>query len=176
MGPHSDTNTECNYNGEQLLALCTEQGLWIANTFYEHRHSQRQTWYRWNDLNVSSQIDFIPTRIEERSRITDARCIPNADLDTDHRHVILVSEMQTGRTPRTKKKARNRQINLRKLQKEEVRQEVETEVTKRLEEVDSTDMTAEEAWSVFKNTLTDTLSKTCGTKKTGKRQVKQTAW
>ena len=22
LGPHSDTNTECNYNGEQLLALC----------------------------------------------------------------------------------------------------------------------------------------------------------
>ena len=151
----------------QLLALCAEHGLWIANTFYEHRHCQRQTWYRWNDLNVSSQIDFILTRIEERSRITDARSIPNTDLDTDHRPVILVSEMQKGRTPRTKRKARNRQINLRKLQKEEARQEVETEVTKRLEEVDSTDMTAE-AWSVFKNTLTDTLSKPCGTKKIGK--------
>ena len=53
---------------------------------------------------------------------------------------------------------------------------METKVTKRLEEVDSTDMTAEEAWSVFKNTLTDTLSKTFGTKKTGKGQAKQTAW
>ena len=37
-------------------------------------------------------------------------------------------------------------------------------------------MTAEEVWSVFKNTLTDTLGKTFGTKKTGKGQVKQTAW
>ena len=124
---------------------------------------------------MSSQIDFILTRIEERSRVTDARSIPNANLDTHHRPVILVSEMQKGRTPRTKKKARDRQIYLRKLQKEEVWQEVETEVTKRMEEVDSTDMTAE-AWSAFKNTLTDTLSKTCGTKKTGKGQVKQTAW
>ena len=94
LGPHSDTNTECNYNGEQLLALCAEHGLWVANTFNEHRHSQRQTWYRWNDLNVSSQIDFILTRIEVRSRVTDARSIPNADLDTDHHPVILVSEMQ----------------------------------------------------------------------------------
>ena len=70
----------------------------------------------------------------------------------------------------------DRQINLRKLHKEEVRQEMETEVTKRLEEVDSTDMTAEEAWSVFKNTMADTFCKTCSTKKTGKGQVKQTAW
>ena len=89
LDPHSDTNTECNYNGEQLPALCAEHGLWIANTFYEHRHSQRQTWYRWNDLKVSSQIDFILTQIEERSRVTDARSIPNADLDTDHCPVIL---------------------------------------------------------------------------------------
>ena len=115
LGPHSYTTTECNYNGEQLLAICAEHGLWIVNTFYEHKHSQRQTWYGWNDLNVSSQIDFVLTRIEGRSRVTDARSIPNADLDTDHRPVILVSEMQNGRTPRTKRKARDRQINLRKL-------------------------------------------------------------
>ena len=45
LGPHSDANTECNYNGEQLLALCAEHGLWITNIFYNHRLSQRQTWY-----------------------------------------------------------------------------------------------------------------------------------
>ena len=61
LGNSTWAHTECNYNGEQLLALCAEHGLWIANTFYEHRHSQRQTWYRWNDLNASSQIDFILT-------------------------------------------------------------------------------------------------------------------
>ena len=55
LGPHSDANTECNYNGEQLLALCVEHGLWITNTFYNHRQSQRQTWYKWNDLGVERQ-------------------------------------------------------------------------------------------------------------------------
>ena len=53
---------------------------------------------------------------------------------------------------------------------------METEVTKRLEEVDSTDMTAEEAWPVFRNTLTNTRCKTFGVKKTGTGQAKQTAW
>ena len=86
--------------------------------------------------------------------------------------MILVSEMQKGRTPRTRRKARDRQVNLRKLQKEEVRQEVETEVTKRLEEVDSTDIRAEEAWSVFQNTLTYTLPAA----QRRPKKVKQTAW
>ena len=53
---------------------------------------------------------------------------------------------------------------------------METEITKKLEEVDCTDMTAEETWAVFKNTLTETLSKACGTKIIGRGQVKQTAW
>ena len=85
---------------------------------------------------MSSQTDLILTRIEERSIVTDARSIPNVDLETDHRPVIFVSGMQKGRTPRTKRKARGRQVNLRKVQKEEVRQEVETHVTKKLKEVD----------------------------------------
>ena len=44
LGPHSDANTDSNCNGGQLLALCAEHGLWITNTFYNHRLSQRQTW------------------------------------------------------------------------------------------------------------------------------------
>ena len=114
LGPHSDTTTECNYNREQLLALCAEHGLWTGNTFHEHRQSQRQTWYRWNDLNVSAQIDFMLTRIEEWSRVADTRCIPNADLDTDHHPVIVVSDMQKGRPPRTRRKACDRQIKPKK--------------------------------------------------------------
>ena len=72
LGPHSDANAECHYNGEQLLALCAEQGLWITNTFYSHRLSQRQTWYKWNDLGMSSQIDFILTRAKDRRNTMDA--------------------------------------------------------------------------------------------------------
>ena len=94
LGPHSDTTTHCNYNGEQLLGICAEYGLWITNTFYEHRPSQTQTWYKWNDLNTSSQIDFISTRMEYRRNITDAKAIPNAGLDTDHRPVILCARTQ----------------------------------------------------------------------------------
>ena len=72
LGPHSDANTEFNYNGEQLLTLCAKHGLWITNTVYSHRQSQRSNWYKWNDLGVSSQIDFILTRAKDKRNRTDA--------------------------------------------------------------------------------------------------------
>ncbi|XP_005110016.1 uncharacterized protein LOC101854755 [Aplysia californica] len=55
---------------------------------------------------------------------------------------------------------------------------METDVTQKLKEVDTSEMTAEETWSVFKIVLTETLGKACSTstKNTGRGQVKQTAW
>ena len=55
-------------------------------------------------------------------------------------------------------------INLRKLQKEEIRQEVEIEMTKKLKDVKSTALTAEETWTVFKNTLVEAPKEACGTR------------
>ena len=114
LGPHSDTKTECNYNGEHLLALCAEHGLLISNTFYNHRLSQRQTWYKSNDLGVSSQIDFILTRAKDRRNTTDARAIPNISLDTDHRPVIMTLKQKMWKNKRAKHRPEER-IKLRVL-------------------------------------------------------------
>ncbi|KAI8504891.1 hypothetical protein Bbelb_170000 [Branchiostoma belcheri] len=175
LGPHSDTTKKCSSNGEQLLALCAEHDLWIANTFFQHRESQTQTWYRWNNLAVSSQIDFVLTRRKHRKTVVDTRAIPNAELDTDHRPVILITRSKKQETYKHKKRTQT-QTNLRQLQKEEVRQQVETEVTEKLTEIDNSTLTADETWNIFKQTLTEVLENTCGTKKVGKGKTKQTAW
>ena len=112
LGLHSDTTTNCNYNGEQLFGICAEYGLWITSMVYIHRSSQTQTWYKLNDLNTPSHIDFILTRMEHRRNVTDANAILNAGLDTDHRPVILCD-----RTPRSKMKVSKEEIHLRKLQR-----------------------------------------------------------
>ena len=71
VSPHNDITTHCNYNGEQLLGICAEYGLWITNTFCVHITSQTHTWYKWNDLNTPSHIVFILTRTEHRRNVTD---------------------------------------------------------------------------------------------------------
>ncbi|XP_005102101.1 uncharacterized protein LOC101847506 [Aplysia californica] len=142
LGPHGDTSSDCNYNGEQLLALCAEYELYITNTFYQHRPSQPHSWYRRNNLEISSQIDFILRRIAHRTKTTDARSIPNITFDTDHRPVMMMSKEK--KRPMRKQKIYSEKINLRKLNEEGNVQKVEDEITKRLENRDTSSMNVEE--------------------------------
>ena len=86
--PHSDQRTPCNYNGNHVLELCAEHDLIITNTFFQHRETLIYTWYNWNGINVSSQIELTLARSRMRCNIRDSRAIPNAGLNTDHRLVI----------------------------------------------------------------------------------------
>ena len=175
LGPHSYVNTECNYNGEQLLALCAEHGLWITNTVHNHRQSQRQTWYKWNDLGVSSEIDFILTRAKDRRNTTDAQAVPNISLNTDHRPVIMTLKQKMWRNKRAKHRPDER-INLRVLNEEETKQKFKEELGKTLAGIDLDALSMDEAWSILKASLIETLSKACGVKKAGKGPVKKTPW
>lgn len=73
-----------------------------------------QTWYRWNNLNISSQIDFILTRIGQRRNVTNGRTISNVTLDTDHCPVMLTLRESVQKPTKSKSQASN-QINYRKL-------------------------------------------------------------
>eukprot|EP00058_Branchiostoma_floridae_P000614 XP_002586102.1 hypothetical protein BRAFLDRAFT_110004 [Branchiostoma floridae] len=176
LGPHSDRSTECNYNGHQLLSLCAEYDLVITNTLFQHRSSHTQTWYRWSDMTVSSQIDFILTRASRRTSVQDARAIPNAGLDTDHRPVLMYMRGK-GNGSHRRKLPHEPQINTHKLRKNmDIQEEIKQRVTERLKQEDTWDKSAEETWSIFKNTLLDCLMSKCGKKKNGRGQRKATKW
>ena len=89
--------------------------------FYKYRLSKRQTWYAWNVLGLSSQIDFILTRAKDRRNTTDARAKANISLDTDHRPVITTLKQKMWRNKRAKHRSEER-INVRVLNKEETKQ------------------------------------------------------
>ena len=174
LGPHSDHRTPCNYNGNHVLELCAEHDLIATNTFFQHRASQIYTWYKWND-NVSSQIDFMLARSRMRSNITDSRAIPNAGLDTDHRPVITTLVTQKKKKP-TNRKRQPERLNTHKLGDEEVQTRIRRTLSEKLDTINSTSLTVEEAWDTFKTALLDTMKEVCGTKKTGGRNRKATAW
>ena len=175
LGPHSDHRTPCNYNGNHVLELCAEHDLIITNTFYQHRETQIYTWYKWNNIDVSSQIDFTLARSRMRCSIRDSRAIPNASLDTDHRPVITTLVIEKKRKI-TKKKKQLERLNMHKLQDEEVQTIIKCTISEKMDHIDPTILNVDEAWDSFKTVLLDTIREACGIKKTGGRNRKATAW
>ena len=165
---HATTMATIYWNSVQRMIS------FITNTFFEHRASQVYTWYKWSDINVSSQIDFTLVRTRMRSHISDSRAIPNAGLDTDHRPVITTLTTQKKKST-TKRKKQPERINTHKLQDEDVKTQVRNTIIEKLDGTDPSPLNVEEAWNIFKTALQDTIRETCGTKKIGGKNRKATA-
>ena len=64
-----------------LINLCRTRSIYHQQyTFYQHKKSQILTWYKWNNINQASQIDFILANKSERWRINNVRAIRNTTL------------------------------------------------------------------------------------------------
>ncbi len=58
---------EVNKNGEHLVDVCAERGLFLANTFFQHNMIHWYTWRRREDRgDKKSLIDYIA--VDERLR------------------------------------------------------------------------------------------------------------
>ena len=88
LGIHSIGNR--NEEGKRILDFAVVNNLCILNTFYQHRESQKWTWYRWNnqrqEYTDKSMIDLFLTN--QKSIINDVKAVPSVSLDADHRLVI----------------------------------------------------------------------------------------
>jgi len=174
LGPHSDHETKCNSNGEMLLNLCAEHGMILANTFFQHRKSQVKTWYKWNNLDKSSQIDFILVREEKRRTTLNCWVLPHYVIDTDHRPVVLKR-----RHTRNIKKARiktQKIMNHRKLDDPDVKKKVQEELEIEFTKLPSETASVEEEWKIFTTATTSVLHCNCGTKNVGQTRKKGTIW
>ena len=65
---------------------------------------------------------------------------------------------------------------MHKLQDEEVQTKIKCTISEKLDHIDPTILNVDEAWDSFKTVLLDTIREACGTKKTGGRNRKATAW
>ena len=174
LGPHSDSSRECNNNGEHLLNLCVEHGLFLTNTFFKHRPSHTQTWYKWNEISQTSQIDFILTRLTKRRSVTDSKVIPNVSLDTDHRPVVLyLQHLSFHKLPHT---LTTEVIDIKKLTDEDIKSSVKQEMEAAYQHHTEILGNIEESWQHFKITLLKILENKCGITKKGGTRKKRTVW
>ena len=162
-------------HGNHVLELCAEHDLIITNTFYQHRETQIYTWYKWNNIDVSSQIDFTLARSRMRCNIRDSRAIPNAGLDTDHRPVITTLVIEKKRKV-TKKKKQLERLNMHKLQDEEVQTKIKCTISEKLDHIDPTILNVDEAWGQLQDSPPGHYKRSLWHQEDRRKKQKATAW
>lgn len=171
LGPHA-VEHERNGNGQRILELCSQHQLFITNTFYEHRDSQKYTWYKWNDNTIKSQIDYILTRTKGRYTILDSKVIPNGLCDTDHKIVILTTRRATFRKMRNKASRNDNLIKIANLKQEGVQEQLQQKVEIEFKLLPPDVGYIEDEWVLYKTALLDAAEELCGKQKGGKRSPK----
>ncbi len=79
-----------NENGEHLVDVCAERGLFLANTFFQHRMIHRYTWRRREDVGEEeSLIDYIAVDERLRKDVMDAKVVRGALEGLDHYAVVV---------------------------------------------------------------------------------------
>ena len=76
-------------NGERLVSFASVNGLCITNTFFPHKQIHQATWYPPDARARPSTKDFVLVKQRLRPSVLDTRVYRGADLDSDHRLVIV---------------------------------------------------------------------------------------
>ena len=74
---------KCNFNGELLLALCSEFELIVTNTMFKKKDERKTTWMHPRSGHWH-MIDFIITRCLDKMDIHSTRAMRGANCWTDH--------------------------------------------------------------------------------------------
>ena len=107
-------------NGERLMSFASGNGLCIVNTLFPHKQIHQATWYPPDARAQPSMKDFVLVKQRLRPSVLDTRVYRGADLDSDHRLVVVSLR------PKLVKKAKQQQrkgIDTELLQQREKRAE-----------------------------------------------------
>ncbi len=64
-----------------LVDICAERGLFLANTFFQHKMIHRYTWARGNERSL---IDYIDVDNRLRREVEDAKVVRGMFSGSDH--------------------------------------------------------------------------------------------
>ncbi|VDP10357.1 unnamed protein product [Soboliphyme baturini] len=81
-------------NGIKLLRFCTNNGLSVMKTFFEHRKVHQDTWYH-EACAQKTMVDLIIVSSDLRRSAMDVRVKKGAELSTDH-HLVVGTKVDPG--------------------------------------------------------------------------------
>ncbi len=129
-----------NENGEHLVDVCAERGLFLANIFFQHKLIHRYTWRRRDERGKqNSMIDYIVVeRIQKE--VVDARVVRGMFDGSDQYVVAKIQIRDRWEYGKKKCKSKGRQvIASERLERKEAREEYEKKVCEKLREARMTE-------------------------------------
>ena len=84
LGGRLELRSERTDNGERLLQLCGDLGLFLCSTNFRNNKKHLATWRSPISGRPATQIDHIAVSYRWRGSITDCRSIWNTCVDSDH--------------------------------------------------------------------------------------------
>ena len=134
---------QTNNNGQQLIEMCSRNELYITNTFFDHKIAHRTTWtcpervqdHKDKDGNIRrnpyrNQIDYIMTRTQYNTLVTDSRSYAGFETSTDH-HFGKASFRLESYKMKPKKDIQER-LKITQLQTHAVREAYQASVLKKM--------------------------------------------
>ncbi len=144
-----------------MVDVCAERGLFLANTFFQHKMIHRYTWRREDGGEEKSLIDYIAVDERLRKDVMDAKMVRGALEGSDHYAVevkMLRDKWEFCR--KSGKEKRSKVLAKEKLDKEEVREEYRRQLSERTrvgEEISVNDV-----YNVFKGTVMEVVNEVVG--------------
>ena len=151
--------------------------LCIMNTFFQHRASQKWTWYRFNhQQQCYTQRSMIDLFLTNNSRLfSDVKAIPSLSMHADHRLIIAKVRMQR---PKRQKQIGSQRFKLRKLEDQNNVTELREAISTKLREnsLSAEEMDADSLWNNFKDITTQAAREILGEKQPYLGKKKMTPW
>jgi len=84
-----------NENGESLVEVCAERGLFLANTYFEHKMIHSCTWRRGSlQIEQKGLICFIGVEKRLKRDVADAKMVRGIFVRSDNLAVLMKMEVQ----------------------------------------------------------------------------------
>ncbi len=121
-----------NENGEWLVDVCAERGLFLTNTFFQHKNIHRYTWRRGDDYEQKGLIVYVAVDERLRKDVCDAKVVRGMFGGSDH--LAVLSELKTKEKWVYEKKGgvKKEIVKIKELQEKQIKDEYKREMAEAL--------------------------------------------
>lgn len=151
------------------MGLCAERKLFLANTFFEHKHIHRYTWRRveCGGVEQRSLIDYIVVEESMRKCVQDARVVRGIIDISDHYMVVAEMYVNMKWIQKVESVRCEERVDWQKLKEEKVREKYKKELRKLNENLERGryGSNVDKLWEDSYKGILEIVDRLCGRKK-----------